>query len=286
MKNISYLLIFGVLFVSAACQNPDSATKPNQATNSVAGQTINSAANNPAVAPEQARNSAASAPVSAQTLSLSAPDGALIVGTFYAAGKENSPAVLMLHQFGSNRESYRELAGQFQKNGIAVLAIDGRGFGDSTSKQDGSRIAPSQSAESVVGMKSDVAAALKFLSEQKTVDQTRIGIIGASYGSSLAIIQAADNPAVKSVALLSPGTNYFGSLPTMPAVEKYGARPLLIVAAEDDEESAAAARKLDQLATGDRHQLQIYGRGGHGTAILQAGVGLDKSLLEFFEKNL
>ena len=69
-------------------------------------------------------------------------------------------AVLMLHQFGSSRESYKNLARQFQADGIAVLAIDGRGFGDSTKKADGSKVSASQSNEAVAGMKSDVAAAV------------------------------------------------------------------------------------------------------------------------------
>ncbi len=124
------------------------------------------------------------------------------------------------------------------------------------------------------------------MSEQKNVDKTRVGIVGASYGSSLALIYAADNPEIKSVALLSPGTNYFGVLPTTPAIEKYGARPVLIVAAEDDAESATASRQLDKLAAGDKHQLQIYKKGGHGTGILTAGVGLDRLLLDFFRQNL
>ena len=112
------------------------------------------------------------------------------------------------------------------------------------------------------------------------------GLSGASYGSSLAIIYAAENPEIKAVALLSPGMNYFGNLPTLPAIEKYGARPVLIVAAEDDAESAMASRQLDKIAAGDKHQLQIYQKGGHGTGMLNAGVGLDKRLLEFFRKNL
>lgn len=167
-----------------------------------------------------------------------------------------------------------------------MLAIDGRGFGESIKKVDGSKVAAGQSAEAVNGMKSDVAAAVKFLSEQRNVDKKRIGVVGASYGSSLAIIHAADNAEIKAVGLLSPGTNYFGTLPTEPAIEKYGARPILIVAAEDDSESATASRRLDKLAKGDKHQLQIYPKGGHGTAILKGGVGLEKLLLEFFGQNL
>lgn len=281
IQKIFFLTVFA-LFFGAACQTQNAPTNGNQTANSAVNNPANLTTENVAASPEKAENSAA-----AQNISFDAPDGVKIVGTFYATAKENSPAVLMLHQFGSNRAAYKDLAAQFQASGIAVLAIDGRGFGESTKRADGSRIAVSQSNEAVTGMKSDVTAAVKFLGEQKNVDKSKIGIIGASYGSSLAIIYASENPEeIKTVALLSPGTNYFGNLPTEPAMEKYGARPVLIVAAEDDAESATASRKLDKLAAGGKHQLQIYSKGGHGTGIFAAGVGLEKLLLDFFRQNL
>lgn len=272
MKQRIFLLIACVLICAAACQTQKPPSNINQTANTVVVNAANAATNNSGG--------------DEQTINFDAPDGVKIVGSFYGVSAANSPAVLMLHQFGANRASFKDLARQFQSNGIAVLTVDGRGFGESTKRADGTKVAVSQSNEAVAGMKSDVAAAVKFLSEQKNVDKTRIGIVGASYGSSLAIIYAAENAEIKSVALLSPGTNYFGNLPTIPAVEKYGARPVLIVAAEDDAESAEASRQLDKLAAGDRHQLQIYKKGGHGTGIFVAKVGLDKLLLEFFKQNL
>lgn len=272
MNQNFFALLLSVMICVTACQNQKTSTDNNQISNITAVNSANSMMGNSEVV--------------ATTITFDAPDGVKIVGTLYEAATANSPAVLMLHQFGGNRGTYKDLAKQFQKSGIAVLAIDGRGFGESTAKNDGSRIAPSQSDAAVAGMKSDVAAAIEFLGEQKNVDKTRIGIVGASYGSSLAIIYAADHPEIKAVALLSPGLNYFGNLPTIPAIEKYGARSILIVAAEDDEDSAEASRRLDKLAAGDRHQLKIYEKGGHGTGIFAAGVGLEKLLLEFFQQNL
>jgi dienelactone hydrolase len=262
-----------MLICATACQSQKTSTDNNQISNITAVNSANS----------MTKTSEA---IVSNTINFDAPDGVKIVGTFYGTSAADSPAVLMLHQFGANRGTYKDLARQFQSDGIAVLTIDGRGFGESTKKIDGSKVAVSQSNEAVAGMKSDVAAAVKFLSEQKNIDKSRIGIIGASYGSSLAIIYATENAEIKSVALLSPGTNYFGNLPTIPAIEKYGTRPVLIVAAEDDEESAEASRQLDKLAAGDKNQLQIYKKGGHGTGIFAANVGLEKLLLEFFQKNL
>lgn len=133
---------------------------------------------------------------------------------FYESPKANSPAVLLLHQFGSNRKSFDEFAKQLQKKNFGVLAIDGRGFGESVKTTDGKTVEAQRTAEGVKGMEADVSNAFGFLVKQKNVDAAKIGIVGASYGSSLALIYAAKNPKVKAVVLLSPGINYFDNLPT------------------------------------------------------------------------
>ena len=221
-----------------------------------------------------------------QRVTFEAPDKVIIVGSFYAATKPDSPAVLLLHQFGSNRQSYDEFAKRLQAKGFGVLAIDGRGFGESVKVADGKTASVSRSAEAVKGMLGDVSAAFEFLSKQKNVDPARIGIVGASYGSSLAIIYGADNPKVKTVALLSPGLNYFGNMPTEPAIKKYGDHALLMVAADDDKESADSVRKLKEAGANAKYEIQIYPKGGHGTGLFGAKVGLEDLLEQFLIKSL
>ena len=135
-------------------------------------------------------------------------------------------------------------------------------------------------------MLGDVGAAFDYLSKQKNVDASHVGIVGASYGSSLAMLYAADNPKVKAVALLSPGLNYFGNMPTEPAVKKYGDRPLLLVAANDDKESADSVNKLKAAGANDKYEVKIYDKGGHGTGLFYAGVGLEDLLDSFLTKAL
>ncbi len=207
-----------------------------------------------------------------------------IVGTFYESAKENSSAVLLLHQFGSNRNSFDDFAKRLQKKNIGVLAIDGRGFGESVKTTDNKTVEAQRTAEGVKGMKADVANAFDFLAKQQNVDTSRIGIVGASYGSSLALIYAAENKQVKAAALLSPGINYFDNLPTMPAIKSYGMRPILLVAAKDDKESADAVKKLNKADA--KSEIKVYEKGGHGTGIFEANVGLQDLLEQFLMKNL
>ena len=159
-----------------------------------------------------------------QRIAFESADKVQIIGSFFASSRPNSPAILLLHQFQNDRHSFDDFAKRLQVKGFGILAIDGRGFGESVKTTDGRNVAVSRSDDAVKGMKNDVAAAFEFLAKQQNVDPARIGIIGASYGSSLAIIYGAENRAVKSVVLLSPGINYFGNLPTEPAVKNYGNR--------------------------------------------------------------
>jgi dienelactone hydrolase len=219
-------------------------------------------------------------------VTIDSPDGVKLVGALLESPKPNSPALLLLHQWQSDRHSFDNFAKQMQAKGFTVLSIDGRGFGESTKKADGSAVAAGRADADVKAMLGDVGAAVEFLKKQKNVDPTKIAIVGASYGSSLAIISAADHPDIKAVALLSPGLNYFGNMPTEPAIKKYGDRPLMMIAAEDDKESADAVRELKKAGADDKYQTQIFPKGGHGTGIFQAKVGLEDALENFLAVSL
>lgn len=272
-SNQNYIkIVFSILLISTtfACQNQFISNSPNQ-TNS----NISNTSNQPA--------SQIPAP---QNIKFESADKVEIIGTFYESPKANSPAVLLLHQWQSNRKSYNEFAKQLQATGFGVLAIDGRGFGESVKTTDGKTVAPERTDETVKGMKADVDNAFQFLTKQKNVDAQKIGIVGASYGSNLAIIYASENKQVKAVALLSPGLNYFGNLPIEDAVKNYGDRSLLLVAAEDDKESAETVKKLKSSVPNDKYEMQIYPKGGHGTGIFAAKVGLEDLLEQFLTKSL
>lgn len=214
------------------------------------------------------------------------PDGVQIVGTFFESPQPNSPALLLLHQWQSDRHSYDDFAVRMQLKSFNVLSIDGRGFGESTKTADGKIVAPKRTDDAVKAMLGDVDAAVQFLGNQPNVDKSKIGIVGASYGSSLALIYSEEHSNIAAAALLSPGLNYFGNMPTVPAASRYGfGRPLLLIAAKDDPDSAEAVdRLLDGLPQDSRWGMAIYDKGGHGTALLKAGAVDD--IEKFFAESL
>lgn len=204
-------------------------------------------------------------------------DGIVIAGTLYEAGS-NAPAVLCLHQWRSDRSSFATLAKKLQSEGFTVLTIDMRGYGGSTKTSDGRSIRPDRKAGA------DIEAALKFLRGRGTVDDGRIGIIGASYGSSNAVIHAAEDKTIRALVLLSPGLNYFNELPTEAPVAQYRGRPMLVVASSEDLRSVETVNAYREIDAGI--ESQMYDDAGHGTDILDAEVGLDRAILGFMKKNL
>jgi dienelactone hydrolase len=262
------IMYFAICMLLFSCQTQPIANYTNQTDSIVSKTPTQSAAQIPAP----------------QTIKFDSADKLEIIGTFYESPKANSPAVLLLHQWQSTRKSYDGFAKQLQAKGFGVLAIDGRGFGESVKTTDGKTVSPSRTDDAVKAMKIDVDNAFNFLMKQKNVDANRIGIVGASYGSSLALIYAAENKQVKAVALLSPGINYFGNMRSEPAAKTFGNRPLLLVSAEDDKESAETVKKIKTIS--DNYEVQIYPKGGHGTNLFGAKVGLDNLLEKFLTKNL
>ena len=221
-----------------------------------------------------------------QTVTVDSPDGVKLVGSFYEADKPMTPALLLLHQWQSDRHSYDDFAKKMQRAGFNVLAIDGRGFGESTKKADGSAVSAGRMNTDVLAMIDDVGAAFDFLAKNKMVDPKRIGIVGASYGSSLALIYAANKPEVAALALLSPGLNYFGNMQTAPAMKKCGKRPVYMVAADDDKESTEAVKSLGPAENSPERVKKTYVTGGHGTALFRSQPGLADELQVFFAEHL
>ena len=214
---------------------------------------------------------------SGEDVQFTTSDGVVIAGTLYSAG-EGAPAVLCLHQWRSDRMSFAALAGKLQQEGFTVLTIDMRGYGGSTRTEAGKRIRPDRRAQK------DIEAALAFLRSHPAAAAGRIGIIGASYGSSNALIYAANDPDIRALVLLSPGLNYFNELPTEAPLKAYSGRPLLAAASSEDLRSVETVEAYRRIAPGIL--IEMYEGAGHGTDILDAGVGLDEVIATFLKKNL
>ncbi len=210
-------------------------------------------------------------PAAATQVSFKTADGFTLVGEFYR-GMPGKPAVLLLHQLGTDHTEFTGLAQQLQARGFNVLAYDARGHGKST-KKDGQSVSwESFDQAGFLDMTKDIEAALKFLREKEKISVARVGIVGASIQSSTGLIYASTHPAVRALVMLSPGLSYHG-LDTTAPMKLYGDRPAFFAASTEDAPSYEAAGVLSHMAKGPK-ELEILSNAGHGAAMFKKEPGL------------
>lgn len=211
------------------------------------------------------------------TVRLPTSDGATVVGTLLEPAHQPAPAVVMIHMLTRSRRDWDQLATRLADRGFVTLALDLRGHGESAAS------APMPS-DGLQAMRQDVQAAHRFLQGRAGVMADRIGMIGASIGANLAVLESANQASVRSLVLLSPGLDYRG-LRTEAALRTYGDRPALLIASSEDSYALRSVRRLEQ-AGGGRREVRIVESAGHGTMMLLRRPELADLIVDWFRGTL
>jgi dienelactone hydrolase len=211
-----------------------------------------------------------------QRVSFRTEDGVTIAATWYEPSFRPAPAVILIHMLGRSRRDWDGVASRLADSGIGALAIDLRGHGDSVYFAGGE-------GSDYSSMVNDVTAARRYLGTRADVRPARIGIAGASIGANLAVLAAAADTAIASVALLSPSLDYRG-LRIEAAARKYGSRPMLLVASDDDPYARRSALEIQKGGPG--RELLPLTAAGHGTNMLSRSYELAPALVDWFRRTL
>ncbi|GAA2752389.1 alpha/beta hydrolase [Kitasatospora cinereorecta] len=126
-------------------------------------------------------------------------DGAALTGTLYrpAAAQGRLPAVVVTGSWLTVKEQMAGLyARRLAEAGFAALAFDFAGFGESGGL-------PRQ-LESPARKIRDIRDAVTFLAGHDGVDPARIGALGICASSGYTAVNAAEDPRVRSLALVAP----------------------------------------------------------------------------------
>lgn len=210
-----------------------------------------------------------------EEVTIEASDGLAIHATFQGpAQAPPQPGVILLHMLGSNRQAWVDngVMEQLAAAGFAVLAVDMRGHGETGGSQDWQQAA------------GDLQQVWRYFSGRSEVDATHTAVVGASIGANMTLITAANETAVNTAVLLSPGLDYRG-VTTSDIISTYGERPLLIVASEEDSYAAESSRTLQELAPGEA-QLQMYSGAGHGIRMFNAEPELVDLIIDWLNTHL
>jgi dienelactone hydrolase len=195
-----------------------------------------------------------------------AEDGAILTGAYYEPSQRPAPGIVLLHMLRRTHADWDEVASELSDAGFAVVSVDYR------------------SGEELGAYALDVRAAKAFLRERPDVIPARIGLAGASIGANLAVLDAAADRGVLSIALLSPGIDYKG-LRTEAAMKKYGARPALLAGSTKDPYAARTIRHLTTIGPGLR-EVRLTDAVAHGTVLLSRDPELIPALVDWFKRTL
>ena len=212
-------------------------------------------------------------------VNFAAPDAFSLKGTFYSAGKPG-PGVLLLHQCNADHQVYDQLGTMLSVAGYNVLAFDFRGFGKSKS---GEFTDFSQQRQKIMErMAGDVDAALNFLISQDFVNSNALGIVGGSCGVNQAIQAARRHPTVRTLVLLSGGTDADGE-----TFMKNSAKiPIFGAASEEDTAAAESIKKLVALSSNRSSKLQMFKDAGHAAFMFEKEPDLQADIVIWFRSNL
>lgn len=207
-------------------------------------------------------------------VTLTTKDGVKLGVTYFASnlGQEAVP-VVMLHDFKESRAVFNSLARALQNpaekkhDSVAVLTVDLRGHGDSTSIVDFSgrtreleaaRLKPLDFQNMV---RFDMEAVRKFLvkkNDQRELNLNKLCLVGTGMGANVATTWAAvdwsapplarrkQGQDVKALVLVSPQWNFRG-LPLLRPIKQPGVREklsILIAYGQRDSKAAKDARIL------------------------------------------
>ena len=217
-----------------------------------------------------------------RVVELAAADGVKLKATYFAAAKPG-PGVLLLHQCNQQRKKWDELAGRLAAAGIHVLTLDYRGYGESGGTPYQQLVGTPMFAQ-IMAYKwpTDIDLAYDYLLAQPGVKGGIVGASGASCGVNNAIQLARRHPEVKSLVLLSGGTDRDGRT----FLRKSEKLPELFAAASDDDGAAELMQLLYDLSPNPGSRYVHYQMGGHGVDMFPVHKELPGMIVDWYVQTL
>ena len=107
------------------------------------------------------------------------------LSALYMPAQDGERTVVLLHDLGKTKEAFTSFKNALAHAGFGYLAVDLRGYGQSTGKGTASSFAKEGVDNEFNKMTRDVLAALAFLKKKGVLD-TDIAVLGAGLGANVA----------------------------------------------------------------------------------------------------
>jgi uncharacterized protein len=115
---------------------------------------------------------------------------------FLPERSQRSPALLVMHGWGSNAEALEPVGNALARRGYVALTISMRGFGSTGGRDD-------------CGLKQpdDAVRTIAWLGQHPRVDKDRIAVLGFSQGGQVALLTGARTNSIKAIVAYFPPTS-------------------------------------------------------------------------------
>ena len=190
---------------------------------------------------------------------------------------QSLPAVIFIHQGGSNRREWESVARRAFREGWVTLAYDIRGHGDSSGRWSNAWYDDPKNAPN------DLTAAIEYLKTIEAVNAERIGVVGASVGGNLACVASALY-GVKSAVAISHKTSAVFNLAGEETLEF---RSIYHMSSESDQ-GGQRARWATELfeQTAEPRKLEIAKGSGHGVSIFRRDASIPDRIIQWLRETL
>jgi alpha-beta hydrolase superfamily lysophospholipase len=221
-----------------------------------------------------------------QRITFRTADDVEIVGDWVTASTTLG-AVILLHTMQTTRQSWIGFQQALASRGLASLAIDLRGHGESTRGPD-DRVLDAQKFKEGEQASSiqDVIGAFAWV-RGHGIERARIAVAGASIGANLALRFLSDEPLVPAAALLSPGEDYHG-VTTFDVAEYVLPHQGVWMGASagDDDESFRAVEMLENLITSESKVVEKFRGYGHGFKLFESDPALMDRVADWLRERI
>ncbi|MFH1685105.1 MAG: alpha/beta hydrolase [Candidatus Micrarchaeota archaeon] len=203
-----------------------------------------------------------------------------IYGTLYTSKTDKynpEKAVILVPMLGQTRDSYPQSFVESIHNNLpdaVIITIDPRGHGKSTNFGNWDQFGLTE----FKGMALDITEIRPYLkTKYPTIDY--LYVVGASMGSSAAILAAKQDSDIVKLAMISPGMEYH-DVKIASALDDY-VHPLFLATSRNDYYSASAVSEIEEDIS-SKTTVKIYEGSNHGTDLFE-GTTLESDLIAFLK---
>lgn len=208
---------------------------------------------------------------------LPASDGMRLSADYHPpplAQRSAAPVAILLHDLDGSHADWEPLLAPLHEAGFAVLALDLRGHGDSTSTDSLNR-RRNRDPALFREMQHDLRAAYDFIAEQPNLDRARFVLVGAGLGAAVALHYAATDRSVDALVCLSPPLGGMG-LDADGDIAQITGRDITLVGGKIDRDALGTLQHRAPAA----HVRDHSAVDARGTALLTAVKRLPEELAE------